>query len=82
MIFNFRRPHPKLPQDHALMQTVCGTPGYCAPEVLRGVAYDAAVDMWSVGVIVYILLCGYEPFYDEDGDQAMFKRILKVCRAD
>jgi len=68
----------KILQDHALMQTVCGTPGYCAPEVLRGVAYDAAVDMWSVGVIVYILLCGYEPFYDEDGDQAMFKRILKA----
>ena len=60
------------------MQTVCGTPGYCAPEVLRGVAYDSAVDMWSVGVIVYILLCGYEPFYDDEGDQAMFRRILKV----
>lgn len=68
----------KILQEHALMQTVCGTPGYCAPEVLRGVAYDAAVDMWSVGVIVYILLCGYEPFYDDDGDQAMFRKILKA----
>lgn len=57
--------------------TVCGTPGYCAPEVLMGKQYDTKVDMWAVGVIAYILLCGFEPFYDERGDQAMFQRILK-----
>lgn len=57
--------------------TVCGTPGYCAPEVLKGNPYDTKVDMWAVGVIAYILLCGFEPFYDERGDQAMFQRILK-----
>lgn len=56
--------------------TVCGTPGYCAPEVLRGEKYDTKIDMWAVGVIAYILLCGFEPFYDERGDQAMFRRIL------
>ncbi|XP_076995111.1 calcium/calmodulin-dependent protein kinase type IV isoform X3 [Tamandua tetradactyla] len=46
------------------------------PEILRGCAYGPEVDMWSVGIITYILLCGFEPFYDERGDQFMFRRIL------
>ncbi|CAB1318064.1 unnamed protein product [Coregonus sp. 'balchen'] len=62
--------------DQVTMKTVCGTPGYCAPEILRGCAYGPEVDMWSVGVITYILLCGFEPFFDDRGDQYMFKRIL------
>ncbi|XP_068952202.1 calcium/calmodulin-dependent protein kinase type IV [Petaurus breviceps papuanus] len=66
----------KIVEDHVTMKTVCGTPGYCAPEILRGCAYGPEVDMWSLGVITYILLCGFEPFYDERGDQYMFKRIL------
>lgn len=56
--------------------TVCGTPGYCAPEVVKGKMYDQRVDIWSIGVIAYILLCGYEPFYDED-EQVMYKKIVK-----
>jgi len=67
----------KILTNNATMQTVCGTPGYCAPEVLRGEEYEPAIDMWAVGVITYILLCGFEPFYDDRGDQAMFQRILK-----
>lgn len=63
------------------MQTVCGTPGYCAPEVLLGKEYGAGVDLWAVGVILYIMLSGFEPFYEEAGDQAMFQRILK-CEYD
>uniref|UniRef100_A0A5G3I919 Calcium/calmodulin-dependent protein kinase type IV n=1 Tax=Xenopus tropicalis TaxID=8364 RepID=A0A5G3I919_XENTR len=66
----------KIVDDQVTMKTVCGTPGYCAPEILRGCAYGPEVDMWSVGIITYILLCGFEPFYDERGDQYMFKRIL------
>uniref|UniRef100_A0AAY5KK97 Protein kinase domain-containing protein n=1 Tax=Esox lucius TaxID=8010 RepID=A0AAY5KK97_ESOLU len=66
----------KIIDDQVTMKTVCGTPGYCAPEILRGCAYGPEVDMWSVGVITYILLCGFEPFFDERGDQYMFKRIL------
>ncbi|RUS78468.1 hypothetical protein EGW08_013756 [Elysia chlorotica] len=56
--------------------TVCGTPAYCAPEVLKGQCYNRQCDMWSIGVIAYILLCGYEPFFAEN-DAAMFKKILK-----
>ncbi|KAK2911501.1 calcium calmodulin-dependent kinase type IV [Labeo rohita] len=66
----------KIVDDQVTMKTVCGTPGYCAPEILRGCAYGPEVDMWSVGVITYILLCGFEPFFDDRGDQYMFKRIL------
>ncbi|XP_070541852.1 calcium/calmodulin-dependent protein kinase type IV-like [Ptychodera flava] len=66
----------KIMSDSVTMQTVCGTPGYCAPEVLYGKPYGPEVDMWSVGVITYILLCGFEPFYDERGDKHMFQKIL------
>jgi calcium/calmodulin-dependent protein kinase I len=41
------------------MHTQCGTPGYVAPEILKRVPYGMEVDMWSVGVICYILLGGY-----------------------
>ncbi|XP_013882373.1 calcium/calmodulin-dependent protein kinase type IV isoform X2 [Austrofundulus limnaeus] len=66
----------KIIDDQVTMKTVCGTPGYCAPEILRGNAYGPEVDMWSVGVILYILLCGFEPFFDPRGDQYMYSRIL------
>jgi serine/threonine protein kinase len=39
---------------------------YVAPEVLKRQPYDAAVDMWSIGVITYYLLCGYLPIYDQN----------------
>jgi len=61
-----------------LMKTACGTPGYVAPEILANKGYDnTAVDMWSVGVILYILLCGFPPFYEEELP-ALFDSILKA----
>ncbi|XP_067915653.1 calcium/calmodulin-dependent protein kinase type 1D isoform X2 [Heterodontus francisci] len=60
-----------------VMSTACGTPGYVAPEVLAQKPYSKAVDCWSIGVISYILLCGYPPFYDEN-DSRLFEQILKA----
>ncbi|XP_014233650.1 calcium/calmodulin-dependent protein kinase type 1 isoform X1 [Trichogramma pretiosum] len=63
-------------EDSGIMATACGTPGYVAPEVLAQKPYGKAVDVWSIGVISYILLCGYPPFYDEN-DSNLFAQILK-----
>jgi len=58
------------------LNTQCGTPGYVAPEVLEGKPYGCRSDMWSLGVITYILLGGYPPFYDDD-QKELFARIRK-----
>ena len=61
-----------------MMKTACGTPGYVAPEVLQNKGYSSgAVDLWSAGVILYILLCGFPPFYEEELP-ALFDQILKA----
>jgi len=65
--------------------TICGTPQYVAPEVLHAGAgemslnsvYNSAVDMWSVGIVLFILLGGYPPFYDEV-DAELFEKIKRA----
>lgn len=52
----------------------CGTPSYVAPEILKNQPYDQSCDMWSVGVVLYVLLCGYTPFHEEQQEK-MFERI-------
>jgi len=67
----------KLLQSDKMMKTACGTPGYVAPEVLMRMPYTSSVDVWSIGVITYILLCGYPPFYEES-DYLLFEQIKKA----
>lgn len=55
-------------------QTMIGTPGYVAPEVVKREKYGAPVDMWAVGVLLYIMLSGKMPFYGRD-DQACLRMI-------
>uniref|UniRef100_A0A7S2U0C5 Protein kinase domain-containing protein n=1 Tax=Lotharella oceanica TaxID=641309 RepID=A0A7S2U0C5_9EUKA len=64
----------KLAQGDGMMTTACGTPGYVAPEVLKKEKYNEAVDIWSLGVILYILLCGFPPFYHEK-TQKLYQQI-------
>jgi len=62
----------------AQLETSCGTPDYAAPEVLTGeFAYDKSVDLWSVGVITYVLLCGYPPFY-APSQPLLFEKIINA----
>ncbi|KAF9426012.1 hypothetical protein BGZ76_002966 [Entomortierella beljakovae] len=51
--------------EQKFLSTICGTPSYVAPEVIRNQEYGKAVDMWSLGVILYIFLCGFPPFSEE-----------------
>lgn len=66
--------------NNVLMKTACGTPGYVAPEILEGKPYGKEVDIWALGVISYILLCGFPPFYDENSAELF--RCIKAGNYD
>ncbi|CAB3403767.1 unnamed protein product [Caenorhabditis bovis] len=70
----------KRPERNVLMESPCCTPFYAPPEVLGRERYDKSCDMWSLGVAMYILLCGYPPFYSMKGaalSPGMRSRIAK-----
>lgn len=53
----------------------CGTPEYLAPELLLGQGYDKSVDWWTLGVLLYEMLTGLPPYYDENTNE-MYRKIL------
>ncbi|XP_034455460.1 serine/threonine-protein kinase DCLK3 [Hippoglossus hippoglossus] len=57
--------------------TICGTPTYVAPEILFETGYGIEVDVWALGVILYILLCGFPPFRSRDRDQEELFQLIK-----
>ncbi|KAG6335013.1 hypothetical protein ID866_4080 [Astraeus odoratus] len=62
-------------EDGDFLKTSCGSPNYAAPEVIRGGFYTGPeIDVWSCGVILYVMLCGRLPFEDDDV-QALFTKI-------
>ena len=60
----------------ATLKTACGSPCYAAPEMIAGKRYHGSnVDIWSCGVILYALICGYLPFEDPNTNN-LYKKIL------
>ena len=64
-----------------LLNTPCGSPCYASPEMVSGKKYNGFnIDIWSTGIILYAMICGYLPFEDKDND-VLFKKISK-CKID
>lgn len=69
---------PEQLRNDGLLHTQCGTPAYVAPEVLRKKGYDGSkADLWSCGVILYVLLAGFLPFQDEN-IMNMYRKVFKA----
>lgn len=64
-------------QNDEQASTACGTPGYVAPEIIEGKGYGEEVDLWSIGIILYIMLCGFPPFYN-DNHTELFQQIVNL----
>jgi len=64
-------------QNQEMLKTACGSPAYAAPEMLMGKPYyGVKVDIWSSGVILYAMICGYLPFEDKNND-LLYRKITE-----
>ncbi|KAI9731579.1 MAG: camp-dependent protein kinase catalytic subunit [Cirrosporium novae-zelandiae] len=57
--------------------TLCGTPDYLAPEVVASKGYNKSVDWWSLGILIFEMLCGFTPFWDSGSPVKIYENILK-----
>ncbi|KAK6543790.1 camp-dependent protein kinase catalytic subunit [Orbilia ellipsospora] len=57
--------------------TLCGTPDYLAPEVVASKGYNKSVDWWSLGILIFEMLCGYTPFWDGGSPMKIYENILR-----
>ena len=68
-------------KNNELLCTPCGSPCYASPEMIAGKKYDGnSIDIWSSGIILFIMLCGYLPFEGQNND-ILFKNIM-ICKVE
>merc|ERR1712151_839120 len=67
----------RISSSKTYLTTRCGSPNYVAPEIISRIPYRTPVDMWSIGVVIYILLCGYLPFADNN-HITLYRKIKQV----
>jgi len=67
----------RIVNENEPLTTYCGSPEYVAPEVIDCAPYDSSVDLWSIGVITYILLTGFLPFFEKN-PRVLFSKIKSV----
>jgi tRNA A-37 threonylcarbamoyl transferase component Bud32 len=75
-ITDFGLVKPQMTDANATTNTFCGTPEYIAPEILQQQPYTKSVDWWSFGIVLYEMLAGIPPFYDENTNR-MYRRIIQ-----
>ena len=65
-------------KNNQILKSACGSPSYAAPEMLNGKEYKASkVDIWSSGIVLFAMICGFLPFENEDNDnEKLYKKII------
>lgn len=84
-IIDFGLSNYKTKENNYVLKTPCGSPCYASPEMILGKKYDGfGIDIWSTGIILYAMLCGYLPFEEGKGEnknELLFKNIVK-CKLE
>ena len=84
-IIDFGLSNYKTKENNYVLKTPCGSPCYASPEMILGKKYDGfGIDIWSTGIILYAMLCGYLPFEEGQGEnknELLFKNIVK-CKLE
>ena len=84
-IIDFGLSNYKTKENNYVLKTPCGSPCYASPEMILGKKYDGfSIDIWSTGIILFAMLCGYLPFEEGQGEnknELLFKNIVK-CKLE